>query len=67
MLVYYRKTPIKNIFAHKIIICWLIFKIFAAHFTTNLVLNIVKKTFCLLGRNYKLSLKIDSQKSKSLH
>ena len=43
ILFYHRIFPIKNIFANKIVICKLIFTIFAAHFTTNLVLNIDKK------------------------
>ena len=37
----------KIIFGHNFCICQLIFKIFVAHFTTNLDLNIVKKIFCL--------------------
>ena len=37
----------KNIFGHNFCFCQPIFKIFVAHFTTNLVLNIVRKIFCL--------------------
>ena len=46
MLFYYRKIPIEIIFAHKILICQPIFKIIAGHFTTNLVINIVKRIVC---------------------
>ena len=41
------KISIKIIFAHNCFIYEPIFKIFAAHFTINLVLNAVKKTLHL--------------------
>ena len=47
----------KNIFEHKFCICQPIFKIFVAHFTTNLVLTIVQKILCLPPINYEFSLK----------
>ena len=37
----------KIIFGHNFCFCQPIFKIFVAHVTTNLVLNIVRKIFCL--------------------
>ena len=37
----------KNIFGHNFCFCQPIFKIFVAHFTTNVILNIVRKIFCL--------------------
>ena len=50
MQFYYRKIPIKifpikNIFAHKIYICQPIFKMFAADFTTNLVLEMLLRKY----------------------
>ena len=47
MLFYYRKIPLKYIIAHKCFICEPIFKIFVPFFTSNLMLNIVKKIICL--------------------
>ena len=44
---------ISSIFEHKIFICQRIFKIFAAHFTTNLGLHIGKKIF-FLPQNIKI-------------
>ena len=43
LLFFYREFP----FWTSPFICQSIFKIFVAHFTTNLVLNIIKKIFCL--------------------
>ena len=37
----------KNIFGHNFCSCQPIFKIFVAHFTTHLVLNIIRKIVCL--------------------
>ena len=37
----------ENIFGHNFCFCQPIFKIFVAHITTNLVLIIVRKIFCL--------------------
>ena len=42
------KIPVQNIFWHKKFICYLIAKIFAAHFMTNIWLNIGKKIFYLI-------------------
>ena len=39
------KIPVQNVFWQKIVICYPNFKHFAAHFTTNLLLNIGKKVF----------------------
>ena len=37
----------KNMFRYNFCFCQPIFKIFVAYFTTNLLLNIVRKIFCL--------------------
>ena len=45
MLFFIENSLFKNIFGHKF--CQPMFKIFVAHFTTNILLNIAKKIFCL--------------------
>ena len=42
-----KNSLFKNIFEHSFCFCQPILKIFVAHFTTNLVLNIVRKIYCL--------------------
>ena len=48
------KIPVQNIFWHKKFICYLISKIFAAHFMTNSWLNIGKKIFYLIIYKQKI-------------